>query len=274
MARIPECHDGHLMELNGRPVSTGELAGLALYGYGHFTTMLVTDLRVRGLDLHMDRLSRDCRTLFGVELDIPRVRELARRSARAHLSPSVVRVTVFDPHMDLGHPSARQLPQILVSTRPAPTDASPPPVRLGTRRFTRDTPQIKSTGLFGAIRQRRAAQLDGYDDALFMGVDGRVSEGPTWNIGFLDGGGLVWPQAPCLPGVTTALVSRAAENLGIPVTTRPIASAASTRTAGAFITNAATGVRQVAAIDGVHLPQAALVRKFAAAYADLPGDPL
>jgi branched-subunit amino acid aminotransferase/4-amino-4-deoxychorismate lyase len=176
--------------------------------------------------------------------------------------------------MDLGRPSARQLPHILVSTRPAPSGASPAPVRLGTRLFTRDTPQVKGTGLFGAVRQRRAAQLDGHDDALFTGVDGRVSEGPTWNIGFLDGGGLVWPQAPCLPGVTTALVSRAAGELGVPVSTRPISAAASTRTAGAFITNATTGVRPVAAIDGVHLPQAPLVRKFAAAYADLPGDPL
>ncbi|MFD6951516.1 aminotransferase IV [Nocardiopsis sp. TSRI0078] len=261
------------MELNGRPVSTGELAGLALYGYGHFTTMLVTDLRVRGLDLHMERLSRDCRALFDAELDIPRVRELARRSARAHPSPSVVRVTVFDPRMDLGRPSARQLPHILVTTRPAP-GAAPPPVRLGTRRFTRDAPQVKSTGLFGAVHQRRAAQLDGYDDALFTGVDGRVSEGPTWNIGFLDGGGLVWPQAPCLPGVTTRLVERVAGELGVPVSTRPIAAAASTRTAGAFVTNATTGVRPVAAIDGVHLPQSALVHKIAAAYSGLSGEPL
>ncbi|OOC55152.1 MULTISPECIES: aminotransferase class IV family protein [Nocardiopsis] len=261
------------MELNGHPVGTGELAGLALYGYGHFTTMLVDDLRVRGIDLHMERLSRDCRALFGTDLDLSRVRELARRSARAHPSPSVVRVTVFDPHMDLGRPSARQLPHILVTTRPAPGTA-PPPVRLGTRRFARDTPRVKSTGLFGAVHQRRAAQLEGHDDALFTGVDGRVSEGPTWNIGFLDGGGIVWPQAPCLPGVTTQLVERVAGELGVPVSTRPVAAAASTRTAGAFVTNATTGVRPVAAIDGVHLPQSALVRKLAAAYSALPGEPL
>ncbi|WP_160050907.1 aminotransferase class IV family protein [Nocardiopsis sp. FR4] len=261
------------MELNGRPVGTGELAGLALYGYGHFTTMLVTDLRVRGLDLHMERLSHDCRTLFGTGLDTSRVRELARRSARAHPSPSVVRVTVFDPHMDLGRPAARQTPQILVTTRPAPSTA-PAPVRLGTRLFARDTPRVKGTGLFGALYQRRAAQLDGYDDALFMGVDGRVSEGPTWNIGFVDGGGLVWPQAPCLPGVTARLVERAAREIGVPVSTRPIAAAASTRVAGAFTANAATGVRQVSAIDGVHLPQSGLVRRLAAAYTALPGEAL
>ncbi|MFD3688227.1 aminotransferase class IV family protein [Nocardiopsis sp. NPDC058631] len=263
------------MELNGRPVSTGEIAGLALYGYGHFTTMLVTDLRVRGLDLHMERLSTDCQTLFGTVLDIPRVRELARRAARAHPSPSVVRVTVFDPGMDLARPAAHPLPQILVTTRPAPAPAaSPSPLRLGTRLFARDTPQVKSTGMFGAIRQRRAAQTDGFDDALFIGVDGRVSEGPTWNIGFLDGGGLVWPQAPCLPGVTARLVDRAADSLAVRVSTRPVAGAASTRVSGAFVTNATTGVRPVTSIDGVHLPQSALIRKLAAAYRELPGDAL
>ncbi|GAB3714291.1 aminotransferase class IV family protein [Nocardiopsis nanhaiensis] len=261
------------MELNGRPVSTGELAGLALQGYGHFTTMLVADLRVRGLDLHMERLSRDCVTLFGTELDIPRVRELARRSAREHPSPSVVRVTVYDPSLDLGRPSGKALPQILVTTRSAPASA-PPPVHLGTRLFSRDTPTVKGTGLFGVIRQRRAAQLDGFDDALFTGVDGRVSEGPTWNIGFLDGSGLVWPQAPCLPGVTMRLVDQVAESLGVPVSTRPLAAVAATRTAGAFVTNAATGVRPVASIDGVHLPQPELLGKLGRAYQELPGQAL
>ncbi|MBR8744943.1 aminotransferase class IV family protein [Nocardiopsis sp. MG754419] len=261
------------MELNGRPVSTGELAGLALQGYGHFTTMLVTDLRVRGLSLHTERLSRDCATLFGTELDIPRVRELARRSARAQPSPSVVRVTVFDPSLNLAHPAARSLPQILVSARPAPA-ADPEPLRLGTRLFSRDTPTVKGTGLFGAIRQRRAAQLDGFDDALFMGVDGRVSEGPTWNIGFLDGSGLVWPQAPCLPGVTMRLVERAAEDLGVPFSTRPLAAVAATRMAGAFVTNATAGVRPVEAVDGVQLPRPDLLRELARAYHALPGEPL
>lgn len=263
------------MELNGRPATTGELASLALHGYGHFTTMLVTDLRVRGLDLHMDRLSRDCRTLFGTELDIPRVRELARRSARARPSPAVIRVTVFDPGLDLGRPAGRSLPQILITTRPAPSpDRLPPPLRLGVRRYTRDTPGVKGTGLFGAIHQRRAAQLEGHDDALFSGVDGRVSEGPTWNICFLEGGGLVWPQAPALDGVTARLVSGLAEDMGLAVSTRPLSAAAAARTAGAFVTNAVTGVRPVTAIDGARLPLSSLTNKLAATYRDLPGDPL
>ena len=264
---------GRVMELNGRPVSTGELSGLALQGYGHFTTMLVTDLRVRGLRLHTERLSRDCKTLFGTDLDIARVRELARRAARARPSPSIVRVTVFDPSLDLARPADRSLPQILVSARPAPT-CEPEPVSLGVRSFSRDSPTVKSTALFGSIRQRRAAQLEGFDDALFVGVDGLISEGPTWNIGFLDGSGLVWPQAPCLPGVTMELVSRAAQKLGVPVSTRPLAAVAATRMAGAFVTNATTGVRPVAVLDGVHLPRPQVLGRLAHAYRELAGDPL
>ncbi|MFV2198604.1 aminotransferase class IV family protein [Nocardiopsis sp. LOL_012] len=263
------------MELNGRPVGAGELAGLALYGYGHFTTMLVTDLRVRGLDLHTARLAEDCRALFGTDLDLVRVRELVRRAARSGPSPRVVRVSVFDPDLDLARPAARALPQILVTTRPAPDPEAPPrPLRLGTRLFTRDTPQVKSTSLFSTIRQRRAAQLDGHDDALFTGPDGRICEGPTWNIGFLDGRGIVWPQGPSLNGVTARLVDRAARDLGVPVATRPVTTAAGLRLAGAFTTNAATGVRPVTTIDGVRLPCPPLIARLSEAYRALPGQPL
>src|SRR6266540_2864338 len=46
------------MELDGRPVDPAELATLALYNYGHFTSMRVDAGRVRGLTLHLDRLVR------------------------------------------------------------------------------------------------------------------------------------------------------------------------------------------------------------------------
>lgn len=70
-----------MAELNGRPVGADELQALALTNYGHFTSMRVEDGRVRGLALHLERLARDCRAVFGAELDTGRVRELARRAA-------------------------------------------------------------------------------------------------------------------------------------------------------------------------------------------------
>jgi branched-subunit amino acid aminotransferase/4-amino-4-deoxychorismate lyase len=50
-------------------VTADELARLALYNYGHFTTMRVDAGRVRGLSLHLRRLVNACRTVFDAELD-------------------------------------------------------------------------------------------------------------------------------------------------------------------------------------------------------------
>ena len=54
------------MELNGTPATLEQIRSLALTNYGHFTSMLVEDHQVRGLSLHMQRLARDCRQLYGV----------------------------------------------------------------------------------------------------------------------------------------------------------------------------------------------------------------
>lgn len=42
------------IELNGAPAGSLDLAGA--FGYGHFTAMQVRDGKVRGLDVHLDRL--------------------------------------------------------------------------------------------------------------------------------------------------------------------------------------------------------------------------
>ncbi|WP_280483418.1 aminotransferase class IV, partial [Nocardia farcinica] len=108
------------MELNGSPITESDLAALGLVGYGHFTSMRVENHAVRGLSQHMDRLIRDCRTVFDTELDPDRVRELIRHALPDTASPVVVRVTVFDPHLGLGKPGADADPQILVTSREAP----------------------------------------------------------------------------------------------------------------------------------------------------------
>lgn len=234
------------MELNGRPADPDALATLALTNYGHFTTMRVDDRRVRGLGLHMERLAGNCRTLFGAELDIDRVRAYIARAVPATGS-LVVRVTVFDPSLDLGHPSAATDPHILVTTRPAGA-ATAPPFRVRTVPHVRDAPTVKNVGLFGLLRARREAQLAGFDDALFTSPDGRISEGGTWNVAFVDADGtVVWPDAEVLPGITMALVRRD-DHVVARVTTDDLPSMRA-----AFATNAAIGVRAIAAVDDVQL---------------------
>jgi branched-subunit amino acid aminotransferase/4-amino-4-deoxychorismate lyase len=78
--------------LDGHPATETELQALALLNYGHFTTMLATDLRGRGLSLHLDRLARDCHRVFDTELDRDRVRWVVRQALADTTSPVVVRV--------------------------------------------------------------------------------------------------------------------------------------------------------------------------------------
>ncbi|WP_262840889.1 aminotransferase class IV, partial [Sphaerisporangium corydalis] len=237
-----------MMELNGRPVTPDELGALALSNYAHFTTMRVEDARVRGLSLHLDRLLGDCRVLHGADLDLDRVRHLVRRAAASAPSPVIARVTVFDPEFDLVHPAAKARPEILVTTRPVPTDLSP--LSLGVVHYERDLPEVKHTGLFGPLFHRRLGRFGEHDDVLF--VDGRsvVTEGPTWNIGFVRSGGVLWPESNRLDGVTMRLLTEVMARAGIPCVSTDIDTDDLATMDAAFVTNAATGPRPVRSIDG------------------------
>ncbi|MBT2387902.1 aminotransferase class IV family protein [Streptomyces sp. ISL-1] len=257
-----------MAELDGRPVSLDQLQTLALTNYGHFTSLRVDHGRVRGLSLHLDRLARDCRALFGADLDTERVRDLIRRMAPAR-GATTIRVTVFDPTTDLAHPDHATDPQVLVTHRSAV--ALPlPPLRVQSSLYVRDSPEVKSVGLFGLLHHRRAAQLNGFDDALF--VDGRelISEGGTWNIGFFDGDQVIWPDADCLAGVTMRLLQKAHEYQRAAVSLGDLASMEA-----AFATNAAIGVRAITRIDRRRMPgDHPVIDILRMEYMDVDGEPI
>jgi branched-subunit amino acid aminotransferase/4-amino-4-deoxychorismate lyase len=238
-----------MTSLNGEPATARQLEALALVNFGHFTSLQVENGTVRGLSLHLDRLVSDCRTVFGAELDREQVRDCirdeVRRSDRASLG---IRVTVFDPAMDMGRPSSPTTPSVLVSVRPKAPDVLPP-LRVQAAPFVRELPAVKHVGLFGALTQRRQAQLDGFDDALFVDHAGFISEGPTWNIGFHDGDQVIWPSAEILPGVTMRLLKQAHEK----TVTAPVHLDDAPRMVAVFATNVTIGIRPVSAIGDVTL---------------------
>ncbi|MFF0205943.1 aminotransferase class IV family protein [Streptomyces sp. NPDC005017] len=233
--------------LNGRPVTPDALQALALTDYGHFTSMRVDDGFVRGLSLHMERLVRDCRTVFGADLDPEMVLSYAREATEEMTGSFVVRITIFDPAVELGRPDRAQNPSVLVTARPA-AHLPMPPLRVKSVRYERDVPGVKHLGLFGALYARRAALLDGYDDALFTGPDDRVSEGGTWNVGFIGEDGIVWPKGDVLPGVTMTLLQQIRQHHTAPVT---LAEAQGMQ--AAFATNTTIGVRALSGIDDVEM---------------------
>lgn len=224
--------------------------------YGHFTSMLVRDGRVRGLGAHLDRLAHGNRVLFGTDLDVEVVRDYLRRAvtaAGARTGAVTARVAV------LGDPAGGST-EVLVTVRP-PSAAPATAVRLRSVRHERTLPEVKHVGTFDLHHHARQARLAGFDDALFVTAHGRVSETSIRNIGFLDsdtgdtggtGGGsaaIVWPEAPALAGVTQRLLTEALARLGVATRTRPVPLADVTSMRGAFVCNAGGPVVPVTGID-------------------------
>ncbi len=257
--------------LNGSPVTAQELEQLALTNYGHFTSMRLSAGTVPGLSLHLDRLRRDCREVFAVDLDTDLVRRFVRQAVGGDGGELTVRVTIFDPALGLGNIADDAVPQVLVTTRPAGT-MPPPALTAKTFVFSRDSPGTKHIGLFSQLRLRREAQRQGYGDVIFVEPDGQVSEGATWNLGFVtEEGTVVWPRAPVLPGVTMRLLQGVHDDTVVaPV---PLADLSTMR--AAFATNVSIGVRAISRIDDVELdvddPILETLRK---EYAELPGETL
>ncbi|CAM5466478.1 aminotransferase class IV family protein [Streptomyces microflavus] len=260
---------GRMATLNGKPVSADDLLPLALTNVGHFTSMRVdADGSIRGLALHLERLTRDCTIVWGAALDIGRVRECVRQALEGQTLPCVVRVTIYDPGIEMGRPAAANEPHILVSVRGAGT-LPPAPLRAQSQVYERDLPQVKHTGLFGALHTRGSAQRADYDDALFVGRDGFVSEGGTWNVAFVDQAGtVVWPEAPVLPGVTMTLLQQRGDHRTATVTLEQAKGMAA-----AFATNTSIGVRPLAAIDDTEFPvDHPVLRHLQETYLSIPGE--
>lgn len=263
------------MKLDGVAGPTADqLKILGLTNYGHFTSMLVENRQVRGLGLHLERLVRDSRALFNVELDTEWVRSCIRPQLEESPPRTVVRVTVFDPALDLGSIGRDAQPHVLVTSRAA-SDSShePPPLRLQAAAFQRELPTIKHIGLFGSMYRRRMAQRDGFDDVLFLNPDGSISEIATSNIGFIRDGDVIWPRSPILWGVTMALLCQALDE---PINSEPLKLTDMSGMDAAFSTNAAVGVRSIEAIDDITWspPTHPMVRELSKLYIEIPAEPV
>src|SRR3546814_13754100 len=112
----------------------------------------------------------------------------------------------------------------------------------------RALPHIKHVGTFAQFHLARQARGRGFDDVLFVGSDGRVSEGTVWNVGFWDGSAVTWPDAPALRGTCERLLQAGLAGQGVPQEKRGLRLAALGGFRVAFACNS-RGVRPISTVD-------------------------
>jgi branched-subunit amino acid aminotransferase/4-amino-4-deoxychorismate lyase len=250
------------IEIDGGTPTIEQLRARALDNYGHFTAMQVRAGRVRGLALHLARLDGANRELFGTGLDGDLVRAYARHALASAGTPDAsVRVNVYEGAT------------VMVTVRP-PASAPDRPLRLRSVPYQRALAHLKRTADFGQAYHLRLVARDGYDEALLTGPGGVVSEGGITNIGFLDGTGVVWPDAPALAGITMQLLEPRLAGAGLPSRRGPVRLADLPSFAAAFVTNA-RGIAPVGAVDDRPVPvDPGLTATLASVYDAVPWDEL
>ena len=236
--------------IDGAPATIEDLGRQALVNYGAYSSFRVEQGGVRGLDLHLARLDAAAETLFGEPVGVERLRHLMR-VAVADRDACWLRVSLFSPEMTARAASWRGVPRVMTATSPPPPPLASS-VRLHLQSHQRYLPQIKHAAHFDLIHARRLAREAGFDDALLADAEGRICEGSSWNIGFLSGDRVIWPQAPMLAGVTQALIARRLADVGMTSLTEPVHVRDLTRFDGAFFCNSATPACEVTAI-GDHI---------------------
>ncbi|MFI8290059.1 aminotransferase class IV [Streptomyces sp. NPDC085614] len=245
------------IEIDGRPVADPATLAALTSGYGHYTAMQVRDGRVQGLGLHLERLDRATRELFGQGLDGNRVRSLlAGALEAAGRRDAAARVYV--------HEGIRT-----VVTVREPFTPDPAPQSLKSVGYQRPAAHIKHLGGFGQRFHGDAARRAGFDDALLTAPDGEIAEGAVTNIAFWDGTSVIWPSAPCLTGITMSLLEAR-----LPSVRRRVTLADLPDLRAAFVTNA-RGVAPVRRIDDVTFEvDGTLMARVGTALAAAPWDAL
>jgi branched-chain amino acid aminotransferase len=259
--------DGHLLDARDHHLSAFD-RGFQL-GDGAFETLRASAGRPAELDRHLVRLRH---STDGLEIQLPDDAEIAIAAgiyellaAEGHASPeadAAVRITV-----SRGAIAARGLmpagesvpPTIVIQAWPV----TPPALghiedglRLVASSVRRDPANpligLKTTSRADDVYARLEARRAGADDALFLTIEGHLSEATTANVFLVRGDELATPGLDCaiLPGTTRDWILTWAPTVGL----RPIETLLTPADLGsadeAFLSSSVAGILPVTTFEG------------------------
>jgi branched-subunit amino acid aminotransferase/4-amino-4-deoxychorismate lyase len=204
-----------LAQIDGKPATVADLTPLAFAGFAHFTAMQVRNGRVRGFDLHLERLRGASRALFDADIADDRIRTQLRSTIAAAGGEALsVTATVFTRSGEFTAAGEKGDLSLLVRTSPA-SNGPEGPLRLASVQHERVLPGFKHNGETAKTYYLRDAIKRGFDDAIFLDRQGRLSEATIWNVAYWDGSAVIWPVADVLHGVTMGILKRQLTELGV-----------------------------------------------------------
>ncbi|HTM44037.1 MAG TPA: aminotransferase class IV [Polyangiaceae bacterium] len=226
---------GTLVSINGKIVSANDATVSVfdrgfLYGDSVFETVRTYGGKPFALHKHLERLERSAALVF---IDVPVTRseltaEIEELVAQAGNEESYLRIIVTRGQGELGlDPSAAVSANRVVITAPLHPPAPQlyqSGIKVITFRTQRATDAVGAEGAkvgnyLSSVLAMREAKKVGALEALIVDAKGRVIEGATSNLFWLQGGTLFTPplEVGILAGITRAYVLEAAKSLQRPV---------------------------------------------------------
>lgn len=249
---------------------------LALFGFGVFETLFITEEGPLFVDLHWQRMNKGA-DFLGLKLPeknewLNRIQEFIEQSPDP--LPYALRITLSG-----GAPLANLPSKLLFHKRSIPY--TPAQYTLGIRLHILPTLRneqsplvsIKSTNYLENILAKETAELQGADEGIWLNTKGYLAEGTMSNLFFIKDETLFTPSlsSGCLPGTRRQLILSLARSLQIPTQEGlyPLSDLLSSDEI--FMTNALMGIMPVRQIDDISFPiaQKSKMRVLDLAYTDL-----
>jgi len=218
------------------------------------------------LDDHISRFLNSC---SGMRITCPytkaEIKEiLAECTDRAGLEDAYVEVLTTRGRFTVpgSHDLRQTRPTFIAYAVPYIWIAAPNKQAEGIHLFVASTARIPDACVdaryknfhWGDLTQGQLQALDaGADVAVLCGLSGFLSEGPGFNLFWVEDGKLFSPRTNVLEGITRKTVLDLAQEIGVPVETGDYAAQALSSADEAFISSTAGGIMPVTQIGGTVL---------------------